>query len=402
MKKSCVILAGVVMLALNGLVSCGIAVGTNAVFEDHAVQLLDSAIRYFQTPDSPYGCKLFYESYPQNHETVICRVNGDTVKHQKVSYLWPVSGLFSGVNALLQLTGDSHYRKLLENDILPMVECYYDTLRVPEGFQSYPTLFGQADRYYDDNVWIGLEFLNTYRLTKNKNFLHRSENLWKFLETGYDTTVGGGIYWCEQKRFTKNTCSNAPAVVFALQLYEATGNKDYLNRGIAVYDWVKQTLRDPEDGLYYDNIELGGKIGKAKYAYNSGQMMQAAVLLYRATGKENYLTDARQLAAACADRFMEPTAVGDGLQLKNANVWFAALLLRGYEELYQVDKQPEYIQVYLSTLSRLWEVGRAANGLFVNNRLGEPFRYEKGDKWLLTQGALVEMYARLGRLKLTN
>lgn len=402
MKNSCLILAGIVMLALGGLVSCGTAVGTKAVFEDHAVQLLDSTIRYFQVPDCSYGSKLFYELYPQSHETVICRVNGDTVKHQKVSYLWPVSGLVAGVNALLQLTDDSHYRKLLENDILPMVECYYDTLRAPEGFQSYPTLFGQADRYYDDNVWIGMEFLNTYRLTKNKDFLRRSENLWKFLETGCDTAMGGGIYWCEQKRFTKNTCSNAPVVVFALQLYEATENKDYLNRGIAVYDWVKQTLRDPEDGLYYDNIELGGKIGKAKYAYNSGQMMQAAVLLYRATGEEDYLTDARQLAAACADCFMEPVVGGNGLQLKNGNVWFAALLLRGYEELYKVDKQPEYILVYQSTLSRLWEVGRAASGLFVNNRLGEPFRYEKGDKWLLTQGALVEMYARLSRLKLTN
>lgn len=43
----------------------------------------------------------------------------------------------------------------------------------------------------------------------------------------------------------------------------------------------KRKLQDTTDYLYFDHIELDGKIGKAKFAYNSGQMMLAAALLFQ-------------------------------------------------------------------------------------------------------------------------
>lgn len=47
-------------------------------------------------------------------------------------------------------------------------------------------------------------------------------------------------------------------------------------------------LQDSTDYLYFDNISLDGKIDKSKYAYNSGQMMQAATLLYQLTGRSHF------------------------------------------------------------------------------------------------------------------
>lgn len=115
--------------------------------------------------------------------------------------------------------------------------------------------------------------------------------------------MGGGIYWCEQKKASKNTCSNAPGSVFALKLFQATQNKTYLNKGEQLYNWTKAQLQDSTDYLYFDNIALDGKIGKAKFAYNSGQMMQSASLLYQLTGKKEYLTDAQNIAKGCHNYF---------------------------------------------------------------------------------------------------
>lgn len=117
--------------------------------------------------------------------------------------------------------------------------------------------------------------------------------------------LGGGIYWCEQKKFSKNTCSNAPASVLALKLYQTTRDEAYLQAGKDLYHWTQENLQDTVDYLYFDNKKLDGTIGKTKYQYNSGQMMQAAALMYGLTSDNRYLTDAQNLAKACSDRFLK-------------------------------------------------------------------------------------------------
>ena len=48
--------------------------------------------------------------------------------------------------------------------------------------------------------------------------------------------MGGGIYWCEQKKESKNTCSNAPGSVLALKLFKATNDSSYFEKGKKLYD----------------------------------------------------------------------------------------------------------------------------------------------------------------------
>lgn len=65
----------------------------------------------------------------------------------------------------------------------------------------------------------------------------------------------------------------------------------------------KKNLQDPKDYLYFDNVNLEGKIGEAKYPYNSGQMLQAAALLYNITKDQQYLDHAQKVAASGYDFF---------------------------------------------------------------------------------------------------
>lgn len=376
--------------------SCHRRMFSDRVFSGHAGELLDSTYKYYGVGSS----LLYHETYPVRKDGKVSYLAGDdTVSVDKVAYLWPTSGLFSAVNALFRATGDGKYRKMLDERILPGLMCYYDTTRVEHCYQSYLAKAGHSDRFYDDNIWLGIDFVETYELTGHADYLSSAEGIWRFIESGRDSLLGDGVYWCEQKKFSKNTCSNAPASVLALKLYRATGDAGYLKAGEELYRWTKAHLQDSADYLYFDNMNLSGKIDRMKYQYNSGQMMQAAALLYQITGEKAYLDDAENLAKACGDYFFKQEEGGGYRCIKDGNVWFVAVMLRGFEELYAVDGDARYLKDFSATLDRLWKEGRDGRGLFEDGRFTPSPERKDAPKWLLTQAALIEMYARLSTLK---
>lgn len=311
------------------------------------------------------------------------------------SYLWPFSGTLSAVNALFECTGDKRYLNMLEDRILPGLQQYYDDSRVPAGYASYVRSEGLSDRFYDDNIWLGIDFAELYLASREPAYLEMAKRIWKFVKSGEDNVLGGGIYWCEQKKTSKNTCSNAPAAVFAFRMFEATQDSTYFFDGKAWYDWTKRHLQDPADGLYWDNVSVDGKVDKRKYPYNSGQMLQSAVLLYRITKDSRYLQEAQRIAQSGYAYFFEDFTAPEGTSfriLKRSDNWFIAVMMRGYTELYHTDGNGIYIDAFGKSLDHAWKHARDASGLFGKNwkDSGKDSR-----KWLLDQAAMVEMFARI-------
>lgn len=300
--------------------------GGRALSDKSSMQLnrADSTIKAIYSCFSVSGTKLFRETY-QIEENSTTELRHD--KKHEYSYLWRFSGVLSAVTALA--SGNDEYVGLLENDILPGLNEYFDSCRVPAAYSSYIVSADEVDRYYDDNIWVGIDYVNLYQITGKKDYLDKAKLIWKFIESGMDNVLGGGVYWCEQTKSTKNTCSNAPAAVFALKLFKATKDAYYLKKGQELYEWTRKNLMDSEDGLYFDNISVDGHVDKRKYSYNSGQMMQAAALLYKFTQKRNFIKDARNLAASCTERFLAPKVINGEktLILKDGNVWFNAMML---------------------------------------------------------------------------
>ena len=358
----------------------------------------------FKAIEKLYGVEdvpLFRETYPfDNHLKVSYLSNQEQAEQQKLySYLWPFSGSLSAVTALLEVKPKSDFRKVLTKTVRPGLEMYLDTQRTPTAYASYINTAPVSDRFYDDNIWIGLDFTDLYLLTGKKEYLSQAKMVWRFIESGTDDKLGYGIYWCEQKKNGKNTCSNAPGSVYASKLFLATGDSSYLQAGIRLYEWTKENLQDPADGLYFDNKSLNGEIGRAKFAYNSGQMMQSASLLYQFTGQEKYLTDAQNIAKGCHNYFFQDYTPENGEPfklLKKGDVWFIAVMLRGFIELYQADKNETYLDSFSKSLDYAWGHARDEKGLFNTDFSGKT---QDNRRWLLTQAAMVEMYARLAAIK---
>lgn len=365
---------------------------------DRARQTLDSLYLNYSVDNS----SLLRENYPFDEQHTVTYLASEEQANipNQFSYLWPYSGTFSAVNALFEATHDKKYKKLLDSRVLPGLEEYFDTQRVPNAYSSYIRTAPASDRFYDDNVWLGIDFTDTYQMTQEQKYLDKAQLIWKFIESGTDSILGGGIYWCEQKKESKNTCSNAPGSVLALKLFKATNDSSYFEKGKKLYEWTQRNLQDSADYLYFDNIRLDGKIGKAKFAYNSGQMMQSAALLYQLTKNPIYLKDAQNIAKECFNYFFTdftPATNEEAFRmLKKGDIWFTAVMLRGFIELYQIDKDKTYINAFNKSLSYAWDNARDEKGLF-NTDLSGKSKDQK--KWFLTQAAMVEMYSRLAMIQ---
>src|SRR5690606_35757339 len=98
------------------------------------------------------------------------------------------------------------------------------------------------------------------------------------------------------------------------------------------------------------------------------------------------------------DYFFYDTKESDNTNkvLKQSNNWFIAVMMRGYMELYVVDKNPIYVQTFQENLDYAWQYMRESNGLFNKDWSGS--KQEKS-KWLLDQFAIVEMFARISNMK---
>ena len=361
-----------------------------------AEQIRTTLYTLYDVDDTP----LLAENYPLDPAArATYLAEGADNQVNKYSYLWPYSGTLSMMSALYEVTGDDAYLAFIDSDVIAGLDMYFDTTRTPYAYSSYVTV-GESDRFYDDNIWLVIDFVDLYFSSGEKRYLERAEQTWQFVESGRDEVLGDGIYWCEQKKHSKNACSNAPASVAALKLYKATGNEAYLQAGKELYAWCYNTLHDKEDGLYFDNISLAGRISRAKYSYNSGEMIEAGAILHALTGEKEYLEQAQKTAAGCYERWFKPQQDGEQQirMMDSGDVWFDAVMLRGLIALYGRDGNDTYLRAVNASLDYAWREGRDENGLF--GKFLSHRREEDKRSWLLTQAAYAEMSARMAKVNL--
>ncbi|MGN6618809.1 MAG: glycoside hydrolase family 76 protein [Ilyomonas sp.] len=297
---------------------------------------------------------------------------------KKFSYLWPLCALIQAANEAETIDPSKDYM----STVMKAIAQYYTERPPVPGYQAYVTKEEKDDRFYDDNQWIAIACIDAYNRTKKEEHLNIAKNIYRFMMTGYDTITGGGIYWKEGDKTTKNTCSNGPGILIALQLYKITNNKDYLDTALVLYKWVNAHLESP-DGVYYDNIKIPSlKIDSAIYTYNTGTMLQSNVLLYEITKDKKYLQEAEHIADAAQKKFYKNNKLP-------GNYWFNAVLLRGYLELYNIDNNKQRLQFFINDANRIWKEEKDDKDLVGTKRR----------KSLIDQAAMMEIYARLAELE---
>ncbi len=248
---------------------------------------------------------------------------------------------------------------------------------------------------YDDLMWIVRDFLHAYQNTGDRKYVTEAEYLTMNCLDGWDSTKGGigGITWGPGYG-SKHSCSNAPIISALSQLAEIYKDSDatvtaeetvfteqtfgqdkvqwnnmvgmkkydyYLYWAKQVYEFTYNYLRNDDntfaDALWMtetilkDQAAPGGSykhfndkpnnIDRYKFTYNTGAMVSGAAWLYKLTGDEEYLMQARKMAEG-AYRYFVKTVTVDGKEMQmydcRTTLYFNTVLMRGYMDLADASK----------------------------------------------------------------
>jgi hypothetical protein len=213
---------------------------------------------------------------------------------------WGVGVLMSAMNAAARI--DPEWKRELAR-FVEATRSYWNPSGPTPGYDVLP-MPKPVDRYYDDNAWMVLALVEASDVLGDPKVLQYAQEALKHSLSGEDATLGGGVYWRESDKKSKNTCSNAPTVAACLALYEKTMDDELIRSASRLYRWTQKNLQDPQDHLYWDSIDLKGAIDKTKWSYNSALMIRSGAVLAKLTGIAQYGLDAEQTALASENKWL--------------------------------------------------------------------------------------------------
>lgn len=195
---------------------------------------------------------------------------------------WWEAQLWETVMDAYQRTNSSVYRTMIDDVYAGFNAKYADMM---------------ANDFNDDLGWWALACMRAYELTGTAEYRNRASFLFDQIYAFNDSTYGGGIWWKRDGTSPqKNVATNAPMIMTAIKLKNATGDNGYLTKAQGLYAWLKSRL--VSGSKINDHIEGSGS-GTAvnwDFTYNYGTFLGAALALYQATGTSSYLTDANNAA----------------------------------------------------------------------------------------------------------
>ena len=382
----------IVLLVLMVCSVTGYAKTRNTPYLDRAELLYQKVWELYRV--TKHG--LFSEYYPNTYKPDLTYFQDNTGKKaQEVSFLWPMSGVFSATNVLIAFNFNKY--KPFQDSMVTSVGKYYDNKRSPPGYQAYPVQFEKSDRYYDDNGLVGIDLIDAYKSGKNKQYLEKAKEVLTFIKSGWSDDFGGGVSWLEGIHDQKPACSNGKATVLCLKLYQVTKEQKYLDDGKLFYNWMMNHLEDSTRHIIWNSfLTVSGTPDKAFYTYNTGTMIQSSVRLYKITGNKIYLENAQRLAKGSYTYFVKRT--DNGIPYIDDLPWFVVVLFRGYQELYEVDHNPIYVDAIITGADWAWENARDESGLIYKDWTGRKDE-KKQPKWLLDESCMAELYARIAEIK---
>ncbi|RYZ57195.1 MAG: hypothetical protein EOP07_10570 [Proteobacteria bacterium] len=234
-----------------------------------------------------------------------------------------------------------------------------------------------VNEFYDDTAWWGLAWLRAYDLTKQQKYLDMAKaTADAMMNTGWDETCGGGIYWKTDKA-SKNAVENELYIKLAAGLHNRIpGDTKYLANAVKTWKWFLASGLINSSNLINDALVKSTckNNGDLTWSYNQGIILGALTELYRATQDMTYLTKAKELALASTKSLVvsgnilkernDPgcgTCMGDERLFKGAYV-------RNLRELNDVLKDASF-ETYLATNAKTaWDKARS------NDLIG--FRWE--------------------------
>jgi hypothetical protein len=152
--------------------------------------------------------------------------------------LWDTNGLFEALDEVAAARPDSHNLAVL-TAFANGSERYWNANLKPVG--GYAPYVGDRratqQTWYDDNGWIGLGFLDAYRVTHDTRYLSDAERAAAFIAAGGWDNGPGGMWWSTAHPWRSGEAL-ACASDLGAGLYQVTGKPMYLRVAEKYIGWA--------------------------------------------------------------------------------------------------------------------------------------------------------------------
>ena len=230
------------------------------------------------------------------------------------------------------------------------------------------------NKFYDDEGWWALAWIDAYDLTGNQQYLAMAETIFADMEGGWDSTCGGGIWWSKDRGY-KNAIANELflSVAASLANRDEPNQADYLNWANKEWKWFAQSGMINGQGLINDGLGTGdGKTsagvcannGQATWSYNQGVVLGGLAEMSKLNHDPSLSQTAQKIAAAATSKLVdsngvmhdpcEPNCGADGVQFKG-------IFVRNLRALAEADPQPAYRAFVMTNANAVWAHSQGPN-----------------------------------------
>ena len=226
---------------------------------------------------------------------------------------------------------------------------------------------GFLNRYYDDEGWWALAWIDAYDLTGRHDYLLMAESIFSDMTGGWDDVCGGGIWWTKDRTY-KNAIANELflSVSASLSNRDSANKRTYLDWANKEWSWFSRSGMTNSHNLINDGLaikaETAGTVcannGKTVWTYNQGVILNGLVELSKATGNQTMIESANRLANAAISSLAdsngilhepcEPNCGSDGVQFKG-------IFVRNLVQLYRMSPQAAYKRSIVANANSVWK-----------------------------------------------
>ncbi len=291
--------------------------------------------------------------------------------------LYNTTGWWNSANAITTLASYSRISGSREFD--PIFENTFT--------QAQKTAPGFLNKYYDDEGWWALAWIDVYDLTGDSRYLKMAQSIFTDMSGGWSDTCSGGIWWSKDRKY-KNAIANelflSVAAHLAARASSGAERKMYLKWSRREWQWFSHTGMINSDHLVNDGLDAQcANNHQTAWSYNQGVVLGGLAELHRTTYDHKLLTAAGSIATAAISSHAlvnaggilhescEPKCGGDGSQFKG-------IFVRNLSALEQASPTPAYEKFIAANAASVWS-GAQPPGYRLGLMWSAPFGTDSAD-----------------------
>ena len=284
---------------------------------------------------------------------------------------WNSANAITAITDYMRVAGERKYVGVLENTFAKAQIAVAKDQQMVDGKEmtGFP---GFLNKYYDDEGWWALAWIDAYDLTHERRYLAMAQSIFDDMAGGWDETCGGGIWWSKDRKY-KNAIANELFLSVAAHLANRAGERAKFEEWVAKeWRWFRGSGMINGENVINDGLRIDAATGactnngKTVWTYNQGVVL-GGLAEWSKAGHADAIEEAKRIADAALTHLTdkdgvlhdpcEPKCGADGIQFKG-------IFMRNLRALNGVAPEERYAKAFQVNAEAIWTKDRTPENTF--------------------------------------